>query len=39
MGITDPLAMIADSIILKQPSSVVQEGFNKAWGDVKALKY
>ncbi len=39
MGITDPLAMIADSIILKQPSSAVQEGFNKAWGDVKALKY
>ena len=38
MGITDPVKMMAESIIFKTPTDEVQVGFNKAWGDVKALK-
>ena len=38
MGITDPVAMMADTIVFKTPSDAVQEGFNKVWGDTKALK-
>ncbi|MDH5453526.1 MAG: extracellular solute-binding protein [Paracoccaceae bacterium] len=39
MGITDPVAMMADTIVFKTPTDAVQEGFNKVWGDTKALKY
>ena len=38
MGITDPIAMMADTIVFKTPTDAVQEGFSKVWADTKALK-
>jgi len=38
MGITDPVAMMADTLVFKTPTDAVQEGFNKVWSDTKALK-
>lgn len=39
MGITDPEAMMASSIVFRNPTDAVQEEQNKVWGDLKALKY
>ncbi|MEZ5762759.1 MAG: extracellular solute-binding protein, partial [Paracoccaceae bacterium] len=38
MGITDPVEMMKDTLVFKTPTDEVQEGFNKVWGDTKALK-
>lgn len=38
MGISDPLKMMAESIVFKSTPDDVQTEQNKAWGDVKALK-
>ncbi|MEZ5779548.1 MAG: extracellular solute-binding protein [Paracoccaceae bacterium] len=39
MGITDPVGMMADTLVFRTPPDEVQEHHNKAWGDIKALKY
>jgi spermidine/putrescine transport system substrate-binding protein len=38
MGITDPAAHMKSAILLKTAPDAVQTEFNKAWGDLKALK-
>lgn len=39
MGVTDPVAMMAESIVFRNPLDAVQEEQNKVWGDLKALKF
>jgi len=38
MGISDPIEHMKSATLLKTVTDDVQNGFNKAWGDLKALK-
>ncbi len=38
MGISDPVAMMASSIVFRSPSDEVQVEHNRVWGETKALK-
>lgn len=39
MGITDPVGMMADTIVFRNPPDDVQTEHNRVWGDLKALKF
>ncbi len=38
MGLADPVAMMQDAILFKNPPDEVQTEHNRVWGDTKALK-